>query len=559
MKRKSFLLSLALMMVLSVFLAACGPNNADKGDDGAAAGDPVEGGKVTLAMFSAPKGLFNPIFYEDQYDVYVLNYSFEPLFVRDEKLNLTPNLAKEWKFSDDAKELTITLEDGVKWHDGEAVTVDDMIFAWETIADKDYTGPRFSDVASIVGAEEKNKGKAETISGIEKIDDLNVKVTFKDPAANHLDKLWGFPIPEHLYKDIPIKEMPNADVTMKKPIGNGPFKISEIKPNEYVVLDKNADYFKGKPYLDQIVWKVIAQDVALGALQNGEIDFLPQIAPKEFDTLSKDDSLTIKETQDFGYQYMGFNLTKEKLQDKKLRQAMVYAIDRQGIVDGLLKGHGSLLNQHIPQASWAYNESLKDAYPYDPEKAKNILKEAGYVDKDGDGFVEDPKGNKLKLKLSYPTGNPVREQSAQPITENLRAVGLDVKLDQPAEVAVYYDNVEQSKYELFLAGWGLTPDPDPSGIWLSTDQWNFSRWDSKESDKLIKSAVTAKDAIQDQNKRKEYYAKWTELVSDESPYAFLYSQNTIEAWNKRVQGVTFDWRGAIQHPDVYKWWVSEDK
>ncbi|WP_169713618.1 peptide-binding protein [Paludifilum halophilum] len=558
MKRKIF--SLGLALVLGWTVAACN-NQASPGGDGEDPGEPVDGGKVTMSMFSAPKGIFNPVFYEDQYDVYPLHYTFEDLWYYDKDLRLTiPGLAEKWEFSDDNQTLTIHLRKNAKWHDGEPITVDDLIFAWETIAHPDYTGSRLYMVEKIKGAEAMHEGEADELSGVEKVDDYTVKVTFEQAAANTLANLWATPIPKHVYEGMNPKEMVKADATKKKPIGSGPFQFKEIKPNEYVVLERNPDYYGENAHLDQIVWKVVSQDVAIGALENGEIDFLTQIAPEEFESLKKNENLTVKETQDFAYQYMGFNLTKEKLQDKKLRQAITYGINRKAMVDGLLKGHGTVLNQHMPQASWAYNEELKDAYPYDPEKAKKILKEAGYEDKDGDNFVEDPEGNPLTLTLSYPTGNPVREKSAPVIVQDLKKIGLNVKLDQPAEQGVFYEKVEKAEYELFLAGWSLTPDPDPSGIWMSTDQWNFPRWENEKSDELIKKAVLSKEAIEDQEKRKQIYAEWTELVSEEAPYVFLYSMNRIEAWNNRVKGVTFDWRGAIEdHNWVNEWWIPKDQ
>lgn len=559
MNRKTFLISLVLALVLSVFLAACGQQANEPG--GESAGDPVPGGTVTLSMFSSPKGVFNPVFYEDQYDWYAMGYAFDALWAYDDNIQLNvPLLAEKWEFSEDGKSLTINLRKDAKWHDGKPITADDLIFTWETIADPDYTGPRYYMVEMIKGAQEKHEGKADSVSGLTKVDDYTVKVEFTEARANTLNNLWAYPIPKHIFEGVPVKDMPNHDATKKNPIGSGPFKFKEIKPNEYVILEKNPDYYvKGKPYLDQVIWKVISQDVAIAALENGEIDFLSNISPAEFDTIKAMKHIEIRETQDFGYQYLGFKLNNPKLKDKRLRQAIAYGINRQALVDGLLRGHGSVLNQHMPKASWAYNENLENAYPHDPEKAKQLLEEAGYKDTNGDGFVEDPQGNPFSLRLDYPTGNEIREKSATIITEDLKKIGLNVDLAKPREFAAHADAVEKDKVEMWLMGWSLTPDPDPSGIWLSTDPWNYPHWANEESDRLIRDAVKSPEAIKDQNKRKELYTQWTELVNEELPYVFLYSQNLIEAWNKRVQGVTFDWRGAIEHHKVIDWWIPKDQ
>ncbi|MBS7529829.1 hypothetical protein IC619_004865 [Hazenella sp. IB182353] len=557
MKKKLSFLSISFILVLSVFLSACG-NKQDAGSGNGATGEPQDGGKVTLAMFSAPQGIFNPVFYEDQYDAYVLEYTFDDLFGYDSNLNISTekSLGDSYKFENDNKTLTIKMKQEAKWHDGKPVTIDDMIFAWEVIADKEYTGPRFSNISMIKGAQEKKDGKADKIAGITKIDDYTVKLELNQAQANTISEIWDYPLAKHLYEGVPIKDMPNAEPTKKNIVGNAEFKVKEIKANEYVVLERNDDYWRGKAHLDQIVLKVVNQDVAIGALKKGDVDFVPQIQPKEFDDLDKNDNVEIKEIGDFGYQYMGINHESTKLQDQKLRQALVYGIDRAAMVKGLLKGHGYVLNQHIPKVSWAYNEGLDDAYPYDVEKAKSILAEAGYKDLNGDGFVEGKDGKAFSLKLDYPTGNPVREQSAPIIKENLEKIGLKIDLQQPREVASHYDAVEQGKTELYLAGWGLVPDPDPSGIFLSTDTFNYLRYKNAESDKLIKAAVTSSDAF-DQAKRKEMYKTWTEKINEDVPQVFLYGQNRIEAWNKRVNGVTFDWRGAIESPDAIDWWVAK--
>lgn len=558
MKRKLFLVSMALVLVLSIFATACSGNKNDAGGN-VDPNKPVDGGSVTFTLFSAPKGIFNPIMYEDAYDAYVIEWAFEPLWDYNEELQITTDLglAEKVEFSEDKKTLTITMKKNAKWHDGEPVTIDDIIFTWETIAHPDYKGVRFSQVAMIKGAQEKHDKKADKISGITKVDDYTVKVELTSPIANILDQLWSWPIPEHVYKDVNVAEM-GADAASKSgKVGNGQFKVKEVKANEYVILERNPDYYKGKPHLDQIVLKVVGQDVAVAALKKGEVDFLEQVAPKEFDQLSKDPNVVVKEVPDFGYQYLGFNHNSPKLQDKKLRQAIAYAINRKAMVDGLLKGHGYVLNQHIPSASWAYNEKLENAYPYDVEKAKALLAEAGYKDVNNDGFVEDPQGKPFSLKLDYPTGNPVREQSAPIIAQDLKKAGIKVDVAQPREVAAHYEAVEQDKVEMYLAGWSLTPDPDPTGIWLSTDAFNYLNYKNPKSDQLIKDAVTKPEAFTEEG-RKKLLEEWTNLINDEVPQVFLYGQNEIYAISKRVQGVKVDARGLVTS-EAYKWWVPKQK
>ncbi|SEN56992.1 peptide/nickel transport system substrate-binding protein [Lihuaxuella thermophila] len=555
MKRKLFLVSLALVMVLSVFAAACSGNQQEAGSGG---------NKITMAMVSAFEGMFNPIFYGSQYDDYILDFAFDSLWSEDKNLEVTvPGLAEKWEVSEDGKFVTIHMRKDAKWHDGKPITADDMIFTWETIADPAYTeagGSRASYVDSIKGAKEKMEKKADKISGITKVDDYTIKVEFAQPDARSLgSKLWSTPIPKHIFEKYSVKEMAgNIDENGKagKIVGSGPYKIKEIRPNQYVVLEKNKDYYqKGKPRIDQIVWKVLDKDVAIGALKNGEIDFLSDLDPSDYDTVKAMSNVNINETQDFGYQYLGLKTNNPKLADKRVRQAIAYAINRQALVDGLLKGHGTVLNQGIPAVSPFYNKDLEKAYPHDVNKAKQLLAEAGYKDVNGDGFVEDPQGKPYVLKLDYPVGNKTREKSAPIIAEDLKKAGIKVDLRQPRDFAVHSDAVEKDQgIEMWLMGWSLDVDPDPSGIWRSNDLWNYPRWKNAESDKLIDEAKFSKDAF-DKEKRKAMYKKWTELVADEQPLVFLYSQNVIQAWSKRLKGTSWDFRGIL-NPDKVNWYVE---
>lgn len=585
---KSLLVLLVLILSMSTFLVACGGEKEDAKEDteqtegtGENSGDdatteePVKGGSVTFAMFSAPGGVFNPLVYEDQYEFNVIQFVFESLWDVQDDLTFGPALAETWEWSEDKKDLTVHLRKDVKWHDGEPFTADDVVYTYTVFAHPDYTGTRSAASQFLVGFEEFQEGKTQTFAGVEKVDDYTVIFHHKSPMPNAISNLNFMIAPEHIYKDVPIKDLAThvTATDFTKIVGTGPFKPSNAITNESYELVRNDDYYKGAPYLDKIVWKVVSADVAAGLLETGEIDVYAEITPDDFEVISSIPGVKVHETPDFGYQYMGFLMSKrpqedikngvfdpshwtpnEKFADKRLRQAMAYAINRQGLVDGLIGGHGTVMNAPMPPVSWAAaSPDQLNQYPYDPEKAKSLLAEAGYKDVDGDGFVEDPKGNKLQFKLDYPTGNPVREKSAPIIVENLRAVGLDVKLNNPREAGAHYDNIDVDGSEMFLAGWSLDVDPDPLGIWATDNPWNFPRWNNEESMRLMLEGVSEKAF--DQNYRKEVYVKWQQLVNDELPYIFLYSQNSMTAYNTRIQKVQEGPLGITR--DIHLWWVKE--
>lgn len=247
----------------------------------------------------------------------------------------------------------------------------------------------------------------------------------------------------------------------------------------------------------------------------------------------------------------------EKLNNVALRQAMAYAIDRKGIVQGFLDGHGTVMNAPFPPVSWAFDETAINTYPFNPNKAKEILDEAGYIDVTGDGWREDPNGNKLVINLDYPTGNRTREQSAPYIQEALADIGININLKSPRDTSSYFSAIadDEPDMDLYLAGWGLaTGDPDPTQVWTIESPSNYTRWNDVKSQDMIRAAVKTPEAF-DQDYRAQIYREWAAYVSEQLPFIFLYSANEIYAYNNRIQNL-------IEGPtsitrDIHLWYVID--
>ncbi|WP_209125777.1 peptide-binding protein [Alkalihalobacillus sp. BA299] len=590
--KKSLALMLAGALSLSTILAACGgggteeeaPTTDQNGEQGEeqAAGEPQQGGTLNAAMFSAPAGQFNPIFYADSYEANILDFTHEALVALDEELQWIPSLAKEWEFNDEYTELTYTLNEGVKWHDGEEFTADDVVFTYTSIADPDYTaagGVRVDYVNQLVGYEEYVAGEADTLAGVEAVDEYTVKFTFKEPSITALQYTSFAIIPEHIFGDVPVKEMPEHTASREagEVIGTGPFKLTDILEGQQYVLERNEDYWQGAPYLDRVVWKVVNQDVMLGQLQNEELHMIglpggvPAADVADIEALP---NVTLVQDQDFGYQYLGFKLhhsegeqddwtdksgwiPNEKVQEVKVRQAIAHAINRQGFVEGLLHGSGTVLNAPLPEASWAFDPDAVNDYEYSEEKANALLDEAGYVDTNGDGLREDPNGNEWTLNLDYPTGNQVRERTAPIIVENLKAVGINVNMRSPREASAHFELVEKNNtgWDMYLAGWGLdTGDPDPSGIHRSTAGYNYLRWNDAHSDELLDKALKTPEAF-DLEYRKQVYGEWANYFSEQLPEIPLYTANVNVVFNKKFHGWTV--KPRMVNDDSHLWWLEQ--
>ncbi|WP_309545302.1 ABC transporter substrate-binding protein [Virgibacillus dokdonensis] len=592
MFNKKWVLLFVLMLFFGFVLVACNGddtsekegNESQAKDDDEASGEPQKGGTLTGAMDTAPAGVFNPIFYEESYEANILDFTHESLVGQTKELEFEAELAKEWEINEDQTEITLQLEEGVKWHDGEEFTADDVVYTYKAIASPGYIeagGVRTEYVVRLLGYEAFNSGETDEFEGVVAEDDYTVTFKFAEPNVTILKDVSFAIIPEHIFADVPIAEIPEHAATLNagEVIGTGPFKFTEMLEREQYVLEKNADYWKSEPYLDQIVWRVVDQSVMLGLLESEEIDFIADpsgVPAPDFETVDALEHIEIMEQPDFGYQLMGFKVNhrtdadveagaiepdnwvpNEDMGELKVRQAMAHAIDRNALVDNLLYGHGSVINAPIAQQFWAYDEEATTNFEFDPEKAKSLLDEAGYEDTNDDGFRETPDGEEWVVNLNYPTGNKLREDSAPIIEQFLEDVGINIDLRQPKEMTAYVEELtnDNSDWDLFLLGWSLaSADPDPSGLWGADAAYNYQRWNNEQSETLLEEAMQAPEAFE-QDYRAKKYSEWQAVFSEDLPAILLYAQNKIYAFNERLNGVNPMPYSFINEPE--NWWLAE--
>lgn len=573
-----------LVGLLAVALLASGCSTKTDGGKGTTPDSttPVDGGTLNLSMFSAPKGVFNPILYEDQYDANVIGLVFNGLLRTNEKLEWICDLCKTFEVSSDNKTVTFTLQDNLKWHDGKPVTTKDVAFTFMSMLNPDYTGVRTGDYSALVGVEamleerdqlgadieankiskddaaKKIKASWETwLAGpgkeaIKVIDEKKISFTTEEPYAPFLQNLAFSIIPEHIFGSTEIGKMADHEAT-KKPIGTGPYKFVEYKTDQYVKLERNDDYFMGKPHIPTVIYKIVNQDVGITQLQAGEIDYMVS-NPKDIELMKDDKSIQIVSNPDFGYQYMGINFDHPILKDQLVRQAMAYAIDRQAMVKTLMAGYGTVMNSHMPPAMWAYDASQLNDYAYNPQKAQELLAQAGWKAKNTEGYLTKD-GKVLEFTLLYPSGNKVREASAPLIQANLKSVGIKANLEMKEFASLSTTVFDERKMDAWLAGWSLSLDPDPGSIFLPDNKWGkVTGWTNARSEQLIKEGTRKLDP----KERKPIYVEWAKILNEELPYVFLYSQNTVEAVRSdKLKGLKPDVRGAIWN--IWEIWIPESK
>lgn len=520
---------------------------------------------LIYGITAPPEGIYSSAFYSSTIDAEVLALFDEPLISYNENMEPEPNIAS-WK-TEDNKTFHFTFEKGVKWHNGEELTVNDWAFALETIASSDYDGPRYKNVQGIEGVEFFHSGKAEFISGIKVINDYEIIINFEKEHVNNLTNLWMYALPQSVLGDLPVAEISVSEWVHSTPIGIGPFKVKKVVPGESVEFSKFDNYWNGNVNLEKIIMRVIDESSIVDVLQNGEVDMitLKPITAHEVEDLENIEIFTYPGRS---YYYIGFKLGKfdsstqtisetwPKYESKDLREALMYAIDRQKWVDKFFFGYGDVVNKPVPSAFWnAADESELISYQYDPAKSEVLLEKAGYRDLNDDGFREDKNGEEFIVKFyHYATGNPTFEKRAKAIVQYWEAVGIKTELEM-IEVNLYYNMIEKDDplIETFFGGWETEVDSDPASFWKADQLWNYTRYNNTEADQLLDKALNHDIVGINQEKRIELYTEWQKILNKDIPMLYMAELKEIKALNKHVGGVKYDVSGQNNPAE---WFIS---
>lgn len=541
------------------------------GTDTTNADEAIEGGtlKVALVAQSPFQGIFSWTLYEDGYDADLMEYTTNAIFETDGDFLATDEGIASMSVDEEAKVVTIKIREGVKWSDGEPLKIEDLMLPYEIIGHPDYTGVRYdADFKNIVGAEEYNAGTADTISGITKVDETTMTIALKEvsPAIASIGAgIWGYAEPSHIIKDIPVAELVEHDAVRLNPVTLGPFKINKIVPGESVEYVKNEHYWKGEPKLDGVVVKVVPSSSAAVALQNGEYDMAVGFGATQYDQIENLENIEILAREELAYTYLGFKLGKmdteagqvvmdpnAKMADKNLRKAMGYALNIEEVSDVYYYGLRSRANSFIPPVFASFHNADLPGYTYDPEKAMELLDEAGYVDTDGDGIREDKDGNPLEIRLATMSGDDIAEQITQYWLQNWADVGLNVTLTtgRSIEFNAFYDKVQADdpEIDIFMGAWGTGTNPSPMGLYSNDAAFNFSRFATEESQELL-VAIDSPEAF-DMDFRKEKLLAWEELMAEEAPVIPMNNRLEITPVNKRVKNFSIDYTSDLGLEDV---------
>ncbi|HEY7624276.1 MAG TPA: peptide ABC transporter substrate-binding protein [Candidatus Limnocylindria bacterium] len=507
---------IGLMVVASVAAIAFEQN--------AEGGDPAFGGTYVEGVSGVPRFL-NPVIAATDVDEDVVRLAFSGLTRYDQTGAIVPDLASTFRTESDGRIWTFEIRDDAKWHDGQPVTSDDVVFTVKLLQDRGYVGP-YSDAFRGVT--------------VDRVDDRTVRFTLPDVYGPFADSTTVPLLPSHLLGSVAYADLQRQQFNVS-PVGSGPFRVADIDGRQ-VVLVRNDDFYRGRPargrpYLDKVILRFYPdQTGALLALSRGEIDGVGNLSSQDAERARSLKNVVLYSLPTDNFVSLFLNVRPEKVvfRDRAVRQAIATAIDRGKVLQLAADGRGTVADEFVPSSSWAY---VKDVtrYTYSTDDATALLDGADWKDHDGDG-VRDKGGQKLAFTIST-SEEPARTAAAAQIQRDLNAVGMNVTV-QSMPFGQLVDSVaRQRAFDALLVEIAVSGDPDPYTFFHSTEVndpgHNFSGFSTLPIDRSLESArrTFGEDA------RRDLYAPVFQAISKEVPVVFLYFSDYLYAQSRQVQGL----------------------
>ena len=531
---KQFLIAFYVL----IFLISCSNNNSeiiDFNDNKLS-----DGGVLINAMSAEPSNLISMIA-GDGASSAIASKIFNSLIRYDENLNFTSDIAESWKISNDQKTITFKIKKGLKWSDGMPLTSADVYFTWKLITDPKTRTPYASDYTLVSEAKTP--------------DEHTFTVTYDDNYAPALDTWASLEIlPAHILKNEDI----NNTFFSRKPTGSSFYKLGDWISGQQVNLVKSENGVLGAPHIDKLTSRIIpdtsSQFLELSA---GNIDLM-NINPIQFKRVfpakpNLENKTSLYKEMGNGYTYLGFNLKREPFDNKKVRQAINYAINKEEVIKGVLLGLGEPISSpYKPGTRWN-NPALKP-YDYNPEKALGLLKEAGYQMSSENFLVKDDKILEFEIITNQ---NKQREMTAVLIQRRLKEIGIKVSI-RVIEWASFVNRfIKTGDFDVVVLGWSLSLDPDQFNIWHSSQQgpgqFNFIGYKNEKVDMLLEKGRRELNL----DKREKIYHEFSEYLLDDSPVVYLYAGYGLTAVNKRIKGIKSPSPPAGIYHNSYDWYIPK--
>jgi peptide/nickel transport system substrate-binding protein len=516
-----------------LLLCLCAPGVAACGGDrpGTASG----GGTVVAALRSDFSG-FNTITNSAQYTNELMNYAlFTPIVQYDENLQVRPWLAESWELQGDTA-IVFRLRPDVRWHDGQPVTAEDVAFTFELA--------KVPETASLLGA-----AFLADVAEAEVVDSLTIRFRFARPHAQALEDFWWAPMPKHLLDGIEPAELRNAQFN-RAPVGSGPFRLAEWRANERLVLEPNPDFpaeLGGPPAADRIVLRIIPEaSTLLTELFTGGVHVDIDVTPDQASSIGERDDVLLHAFPGRTVYYIGWNTARAPFDDARVRRALAHALNRQQIIDALLRGHGAVATSTIPPWHPLYPGDV-EPLPYDTAAAGVLLAEAGWVDRDGNGIRENAEGQPLRFQL-LSSDDALRRSVVEVVQSQLRGAGVQVDV-RVIEFQTMLQQHRNREFDAVLTNWvidNFQVASSPFSLFHSSQadvprSANRSSVRNAQLDALIDEGRAATDA----GDQSRIWREFTQVIQEEQPLTFMFWIEELAASSQLLEGVEMDPRGEF--------------
>ena len=540
--RRGFLAGLALAAAIAA--AGCDVNPGGAGESVAAGDEKAAPGDTFIDASIGNVSALIPNIANDQSSHEIGGLIYSGLVDFDKDLNIIPDLAESWTFSADCRQLTLRLRDGVRWHDGKPFTAADVLFTHATMIHPKTPTPYREDF--------------EQVETIDATDPRTIAITYKTPYAKALQSWSMNMLPKHLLETYMLEgRLREAPQNRTAPVGTGPYRFKEWKSGEKVVLVANPDYYqKNHPYISRMVYRIIPSQATIflelkaKGVDAAQLTALQYKRQTEYPAFKK--AYNRLRFMSNTVTYFAFNLKDARFADKRVRHAIAHAINKQDLIDHVILGLGQRATGPYLPGTWPYNPEVQ-GLPYDPSRAKQLLAEAGWKDRDAAGFlVKD--GHPFAFEILTNQGNDERKKVAEIIQAALREIGLKVEVRVVEWATLLKEHVRKRNFDTLVLGWGLGLDADRFSLFHSSktrpEDFNVTSYANAEVDDMLERGRAT--CVQDERARA--YRRVHAILADDVPLLFLYHREALHAVSSRIRGVKPIPVGTILH-NFKDWYV----
>lgn len=511
--RKSRRIQVLIAAAAALAVAACSAPKEHKSKD--------TPGSLNLFVYQKPVGIFSPLAPASGPDQEVISLVFDPLMIGGPQGKLVPMAAESAPaLSPDGKTITYKLKSGLTWNDGQPLTSKDLVFTYNRAADTNTTSGWAAYLSNVEGVADMVAGKTKTASGFSAPDPATFVIKLTKPDVGLPGRISSIGIlPEHTLGTLPVKDFANNAWFRKPTVGSGPFTFVEYKTDQYAHVTANPK-FREKVGVKDIYLKPVTADVATQELSTGEMD-IAWISAQDVQTVQGFKNVSVAEVAAPGFVRAAWNQSEPRFKDPRVRQAFLYAVDREGLVKSALQGHGSVANSVLPPV-WSGPDI--NQYPYDPQKAKDLLAAAHW-------------DSSKPVHLSWvPGGNPDRDAAATVLQQQLNQVGIKLTLDR-VQTSWFTPAYKKHDFDMVIYGGGdYTTEPSNIGPITNCSTWipegpNTGLYCNKELDSLLAKAAS----VVDETQRAEIWKQAAKIENADPSQMWLYSLKNVFGVNKRVQ------------------------